>query len=285
MTIDRVSYVATEWWLVQWCNADGEDPIKVFGKTLAPQDIAQWPYVRVYLILLAISTFSVFLRTEFAVLGGARAAESIFSSTLRKTLRAKMSFFETVPLGRLLNRFSYDIEQLDIRLSQNMSILMISCSWFCSCVGVIIGVMPLMVCVLAPVVFLYYRLMLFYRKSAVDLQRLDAKARSPVQTVFAELLQTSALESIQVFRVQDFFKSNMCQAVNRSTEALLCYSTAQRWLQVRIDLLGFLVTLAACIGIIVIQGERERARARSSYYYFTNCRIAVNDLLSRLAPA
>ena len=46
--------------------------------------------------------------------------------------------------------------------------------------------MPLMILIFLPVTYLYYRTQLFYRRAAVDLQRLDAVSRSPLQAVLAE---------------------------------------------------------------------------------------------------
>ena len=111
--------------------------------------------MKTYLIIIIISCVFVFVRSQWAVFGGARAAEQLFLRTLKQTLRAPMSFFESVPLGRLLNRFTYDVEQLDIKLSQSMSMLIISISWFCSCIGVMLGVMPLMAVVLCPICVVY----------------------------------------------------------------------------------------------------------------------------------
>lgn len=41
-------------------------------------------------------------------------------------LRAPVSYFEAVPLGRVLGRFTYDTEMVDINLTEAMSTLMIS---------------------------------------------------------------------------------------------------------------------------------------------------------------
>ena len=50
------------------------------------------------------------------VLGGARCAEKLFDQMTLRVLQAPMSYFHTTPLGRILNRFTYDTEVLDIEV-------------------------------------------------------------------------------------------------------------------------------------------------------------------------
>jgi ABC-type multidrug transport system fused ATPase/permease subunit len=99
----------------------------------------------------------------------------------KRVMYAPMSYFETTPIGRILNRLTYDVEQLDISLSTSMSILLISTGWFVTGVVLQVTILPYSVCVLVPVTIVYWLLLFYYRKSAVDLQRLDAVSRSPVQ--------------------------------------------------------------------------------------------------------
>jgi ABC-type multidrug transport system fused ATPase/permease subunit len=73
------------------------------------------------------------------VAGGARCANTMFRAMTSRVLRAPMSYFETTPLGRIVNRFTYDVEVLDIELSVSMTGLMISSSWLASSVVVMVG--------------------------------------------------------------------------------------------------------------------------------------------------
>ena len=85
-----------------------------------------------------------------------------------------MSYFDTTPLGRIINRFTYDVEQVDITLSQFMSIFIIACSWLVAGQAVMIAVVPYMAVINSFVLFLYVLILRHYRWSAADLQCLDA---------------------------------------------------------------------------------------------------------------
>jgi ABC-type multidrug transport system fused ATPase/permease subunit len=89
-------------------------------------------------------------------------------------------------LGRVLNRFTYDMDVVDIVLTQSMSMLMISCSWYVAGVVVMCTILPWVGLALLPVTLIYWVLVLHYRKSGADLQRLDAVSRSPIQAMIIE---------------------------------------------------------------------------------------------------
>ena len=63
---------------------------------------------------------------------------------------------------------------------------MISCSWYVAGVVVMCSILPWVVLAIVPVTGAYWLLMLHYRKSGADLQRLDAVSRSPIQAMVNE---------------------------------------------------------------------------------------------------
>lgn len=104
----------------------------------------------------------------------------------RRVLRAPLCYFETTPLGRILNRFTYDVEVLDVELSVPMTGLVVSASWLISAVVVIVAVVPWMLVGIIPVGFVYMFIQYYYRMSGPDLQRIDAVSRSPLQASLVE---------------------------------------------------------------------------------------------------
>lgn len=114
MSIDRFAYVAVEYWLARWTNG-AETPIFAVGIEFDPQTdgrTAQYRYLTVYSSLILVSVLATIMRSLWSVTGGSRAAKSVFASMLARVLRAPMSYFESTPQGRLLNRFTYDTVSL-----------------------------------------------------------------------------------------------------------------------------------------------------------------------------
>ena len=160
-----------------------------------------------------ISFAATVFRSQWIIQGGLRCSQKLFNDMIKSIARAPMSYFETTPMGRILNRLTFDVEVLDISLSISMTILMTasgknasfislsnnciflilfstvlfsSSGWFVTGLVLQISILPWNACVLAPIIAIYWLLLLYYRKSAVDLQRLDAISRSPVQANLAE---------------------------------------------------------------------------------------------------
>jgi ABC-type multidrug transport system fused ATPase/permease subunit len=114
MAIDRVAYVAVEYWLARWTNG-AEMSITAFGIVFPPQTDgrdAQYRYLTVFSVLIVASVLGTIVRSLWAVTGGARAAKNVFTAMLVRILGAPMCYFESTPQGRLLNRFTYDMVRI-----------------------------------------------------------------------------------------------------------------------------------------------------------------------------
>lgn len=106
--LDRGSYVVIDWWLATWTSSAGTE-ITVFGRTFPNQYDgiqAQTPYLLVYVGLIVFMCVFLIARTQWAIHGGIRASRKVFSKMTHRVLHAPMSYFDTTPLGRIINRFS-----------------------------------------------------------------------------------------------------------------------------------------------------------------------------------
>ena len=70
-------------------------------------------YLGIYTVFNTGQVVFVFLSTFSLALAGVYASRSLHSSMLKNILRSPMSFFDTTPLGRVLNRFSKDVYLVD----------------------------------------------------------------------------------------------------------------------------------------------------------------------------
>jgi ATP-binding cassette subfamily C (CFTR/MRP) protein 1 len=57
----------------------------------------------------------------FVYLAAYAASKTLHSTVLYGVLRAPMSFFDTTPIGRVINRFSKDIDSVDSSLPTSFS--------------------------------------------------------------------------------------------------------------------------------------------------------------------
>lgn len=68
---------------------------------------------------LGIGQSITFLAMSMAVgVGCVHAAKHLHNNLLTRTMRLPMSFFDTTPLGRIINRFSKDVDVVDNMIPQ-----------------------------------------------------------------------------------------------------------------------------------------------------------------------
>jgi len=243
--LERILYLGADWWLTRWISAS-QGGGGTFGLGPVENQTDNNRYLGVYWLWVAGNSIFAYFRLDIFARGAARAATEIFRTMTYAIFRSPMRFFDTTPLGRIVNRFSYDTEVLDLILLEKLNGAVASTFWLASSVLVMVIVQPIMAGVLVVVLYGYYKLQLYYRRTSVQLQRLDSISRSPIQAHFAETLQGAV--TVRAFGSSGRFVRYMETVVNTNTKAVLSYTAAARWLGVRMESLGAFVTL--CVGML-----------------------------------
>ncbi|CAB9525313.1 Oligomycin resistance ATP-dependent permease YOR1 [Seminavis robusta] len=246
---------------------------------------AQAQYLKVYAILILLFVLAAFFRAEWGAIGGVRAAKNVFYTMLSSVLKAPMSYFETVPMGRILNRFTFDTDVNDVTLSQVMSMFMLSCSWYVTGVALQIAILPWTALAIVPVSVMYWVLMLYYRKSGPDLQRIEAVSRSPLQSMVSECLDGAT--SIRVFQQEEQFVTRYRGVADKNSSALLNFVSAQRWVGVRMEMLGSLVVLVSSVLVVCLNDvlKLEAGLVGLLIMWCSNFTITLNFLVDTFAEA
>jgi ABC-type multidrug transport system fused ATPase/permease subunit len=104
---------------------------------------------------------------------------------------------------------------------------------------------PWILVLLGPVCIVYYFLQLHYRKACVQLQRIDSTTRSPIQSYLSECL--AGTTTIRAYNATERFIAQNDSFINSNNSALVVYAATNRWLGIRLELLGSLVTLASAM--------------------------------------
>ena len=222
------------------------EPVYKLGRWYPPQTdgiSAQFEYIGTLSIIIILSMIFTLIRTNWLVQGGARGASRLFSDMMSKLLYAPMSYYDTTPIGRLMNRFTYDTETLDVTLTINMATLMTSLGWIITGIILMGIILPLQLIPIIFVTVMYWILVLHYRKSAVDLQRLDATSRSPVQAQLSEAVEGTS--TIRTFGKCSYFSNQFRKSLNENSGMMMNFMAAHRWLSVRIQFLAAFTVLFA----------------------------------------
>ncbi|XP_048752627.2 ATP-binding cassette sub-family C member 3-like isoform X3 [Ostrea edulis] len=179
------------------------------------------------------------------VLRTVAASRTLHANLLHTTVRCPISFFDTTPSGRIINRFSQDMEVVDTMLPVNLENLI-----FCiiSIMGVLAAItysVHWFLLVVIPLGVIYYLIMSFHLPSSRQLRRIISIKRSPIYSFFSETLAGASV--IRAFGKENQFLIEMQRRVNDFHQVDWADIVITSWRSVHVEMLGCLVILAACM--------------------------------------
>lgn len=172
-----------------------------------------------------------------------RGSTKMHNGMATSVLRAPMSFFETTPIGRILNRFSNDIYKIDEILGRVFG------QFFSNSTKVMFTI--LVICfstwqfmfIAAPLAILYVYYQQYYLRTSRELRRLDSVSRSPIFANFQESL--NGVSIIRAYGQESRFKFLNQNRIDRNLRAYHPAVNANRWLAVRLEFLGSIIILGS----------------------------------------
>lgn len=90
-----------------------------------------------------------------------RATAVLHEKMLKNILRGPMSFFDTTPIGRIVNRFSQDIESIDLKIPESLETFLECLFGVLSTLVIIIYSTPIFASIIVPLGLIYMAIQVF----------------------------------------------------------------------------------------------------------------------------
>ncbi|RYP63702.1 hypothetical protein DL770_009316 [Monosporascus sp. CRB-9-2] len=179
---------------------------------------------------------------------GTTASKALLMQAVERTLRAPMSFFDTTPLGRITNRFSRDVDVMDNNLSDAMRMYFLTLASILAVFALIIAYFHWFALALGPLAVLFVLAASYYRASAREVKRFESVLRSVMFAKFGEGL--TGVASIRAYGLKDRFVADLRKAVDEMNGAYFLTFANQRWLSLRLDLIGNALVFTTAILVV-----------------------------------
>ncbi|WAQ87113.1 hypothetical protein PtA15_8A14 [Puccinia triticina] len=236
VVVQQILSLATTIWLKNWSSSN---------QTHSDDDGPHLGYyLGIYGLLGFLTSVTAFVNgvTLFSICA-VRSAKVLHDQMFAKVLRAPMSFFDTTPVGTILNRFSRDVFVIDEVLARVFSGFLRTSAGVVSVVAVVSWAVPPFLLVCIPLLLIYKGIQSYYLATSREIKRIDAITKSPIFAMFAETL--TGVATIRAFGEQGRFVVENETKVDRNQEACFASIGANRWLAVRLELIGNVMILTA----------------------------------------
>lgn len=206
---------------------------------LPPPDVNVKPWLLIYLYISIAGAFSVLAYISLGYYASLQASRSLFLRLLQRLTRAPARFFDTTPIGRILNRFTTDINTIDGALQTSARAALSGVLNFLASFTVIIVVIPAFAPLALVIAWLYIRIAPRFVQAQRDLRRLESVALSPAFAGFDELLR--GLSHVRAFAMESRYQDKFYEKVDKFQSYDHVYWLVNGWLRWRYDCLGSVV--------------------------------------------
>ncbi|KAK1333553.1 LOW QUALITY PROTEIN: hypothetical protein QTO34_005938 [Cnephaeus nilssonii] len=223
-----VALIGSNLWLSVWTSDS-----KTFNASNYPASQRDMR-IGVYGALGLVQGIAVLIANILSVYGFIHASNILHKQLLNNILRAPMSFFDTTPIGRIVNRFagldsvfSGDCEHPVHDLLGHSSLHHHHHSSR----------------------IIYVSVQIFYVATSRQLRRLDSVTRSPIYSFFSETV--SGLPVIRAFQHQQRFLKHSEVLIDTNQKCVYSWIISNRWLAVRLELVGNMIVFFSSLMIVI----------------------------------
>ncbi|KAF3384453.1 Metal resistance protein YCF1 [Penicillium rolfsii] len=229
-------------WLKWWANSDTAEP---------RQHIAY--YLGIYVMLGCLAMIALIAGCwQMIITMVPKSGESFHRRLLQTVLSAPMLFFSTTDSGNILNRFSQDLQLIDMELPV-AAINTVVTIFLCLAQMALIGVGSKYAAISFPFVLgLLFLIQKMYLRTSRQLRYLDLEAKAPLYSHFTDCLQ--GLVTLRAFGWQHGMEMKNIELLDYSQRPFYFMFTIQRWLTLSLDLVVAGIAVLLIVLVVVLRG-------------------------------
>eukprot|EP00924_Labyrinthula_sp_SR-Ha-C_P009620 augustus_masked-scaffold_22-processed-gene-1.38-mRNA-1 protein AED:0.01 eAED:0.01 QI:0/-1/0/1/-1/1/1/0/1128 len=193
-------------------------------------------YVLIYFVLVFSTALAFVFRGFLFAKNALKSSTLMHNESFASVISAKMSFFYVTQIGMILNRFTGDLDKVDVVLVDVAELCLQMLARVCVVIILISAVVPWFLILLVPMA-LFYKLMLDYCRIVVrQVKRLESVTKTPLVNHYQSTLQ--GIVTIKAYEENDQYMEKNRTNVETTLKGQIGYYFVNRWIGIRLDFLS-----------------------------------------------
>ncbi|PIL36802.1 ATP-binding cassette transporter [Ganoderma sinense ZZ0214-1] len=213
--------------------------------TLPSAQAQPYFYLAIYATIALSSGLISICAAAVQYTGALRASKSLFELLLKNVVHATMRWYDVTPQGRIINRFSKDINTIDSSLSQTLQEIIQYATALAVAMFTIVAIFPSFFIPAAVVVSLYVRTAIMSQPAGRDIRRLESTSTSPIFAALGETLD--GIITIRAFGMEARFLDGFFEKVDAAAQLYHMFWQVNRWLLLNLQMTSAIAILATTL--------------------------------------
>uniref|UniRef100_A0A671RDV7 ATP-binding cassette sub-family C member 5 n=1 Tax=Sinocyclocheilus anshuiensis TaxID=1608454 RepID=A0A671RDV7_9TELE len=249
------STVFSSWWLSYWLeqgSGNSSSNSSSSGNISENPDLPFYQMIYgiiiVVMVLLCIAKGYTFTKVTL------RASSKLHDTMFKRILGSPMSFFDTTPTGRLVNRFSKDQDEVDAVLPFNMENFLQFCLIVTFTLLTICVVFPYLLIAVAVLAVIFATILYVFQRSIRQMKRMENVSRSPWISLTTSTIQ--GLSTIHAYDKRKQYIEQFKMLSDTNSNHFMLFNCGTRWLSFWLDFLSATVTLIVALFVVLSNSTR-----------------------------
>jgi len=227
----QVSKNAADLWLSEWTNVNlgnssatrihsldwsysfGDRPVLMESVGREEHDRTRF-FLTVYVVVAGVNTAFTLLRAFLFAYGGIVAARRLHESLLGRVLESTLHWWDCTPWGRVVNRLSSDVYQVDDSLPFQLNIALRALFDLLGTLVITSVALPFLGPLIVGLLVVYYFIQRYYRYTTCELKRIQSLTLSPLYSHLTDTVL--GLVTIRAQRFVERFTHRLRQLLERN---------------------------------------------------------------------